>query len=145
MGQMACPFAANKAMATSRLRPARRASGGNRTPLSPARPDATACRSTAITSAKSSCSASPAARRRLPRPNMQPMKAPFSSRFLRLLLAYTIGVNVFGLALGLSYVVATLLHLDTASIAGLIGGVASITLGVVAAWRTERALQRWSQ
>ena len=76
---------------------------------------------------------------------MQAMKGPFSSRFLRLLLAYTIGVNVFGLAFGLIYVVATLLHLDTASIAGLIGGVASITLGVVAAWRTARALRRWSQ
>ena len=76
---------------------------------------------------------------------MQAMKGPFSSRFLRLLVAYTIGVNVFGLVFGLSYVAATLLHLNTASIAGLIGGVASITLGVVAAWRTERALQGWSQ
>src|SRR5438132_13602325 len=144
MGQMACHFAANKAMATSPLRPARRASGGNRTRLSPARLAVTASRSTAITSARSSCSTSPVARRHLPRPNMQAMKGPFSSRFLRLLLAYTIGVNVFGLVFGLSYVVVSLLHLGKASIAGLIGGVASITIGVVAAWRTYRALQRWS-
>ena len=72
------------------------------------------------------------------------VKRPFRSPFLRLVLAYTIGVNVFGLALGLSYVVASLLHLDMTSVAGLIGGVAGIALGVVAGWRTDRALKRIS-
>jgi hypothetical protein len=70
---------------------------------------------------------------------------PFRSPFLRLLLAYTIGVNVFGLALGLSYVVASLLHMGMTSIAGLVGGLASIGLGLAAGWRTERALKRISQ
>jgi hypothetical protein len=76
---------------------------------------------------------------------MQARKSPFDSRFLRLLLAYTIGVNVFGLVLALSYVVGSLLHTDMASLAGLIGGLAGITLGVVAGWRTEKALKRISQ
>jgi hypothetical protein len=70
---------------------------------------------------------------------------PHGSPFLRLLLAYTIGVNVFGLALGLSYVVASLLHMDMASVAGLIGGLAGIALGIVAGWRTDRALKRFFQ
>ena len=69
---------------------------------------------------------------------------PFSSPLLRLVIAYTIGVNVFGLVLGLSYVVASLLYLDMASVAGLIGGLAGIALGVVAGWRTEKALKRIS-
>ncbi len=68
----------------------------------------------------------------------------FRSPFLRLLLAYTIGVNVFGLVLGLSYVVGSLLHMDMASVPGLIGGLAGIALGIVAGWRTERALKRLS-
>jgi hypothetical protein len=51
-------------------------------------------------------------------------------------------VNVFGLALGLSYVVSSLLHLDMTSIAGLVGGLASMGLGLAAGWRTERALKR---
>jgi hypothetical protein len=76
---------------------------------------------------------------------MQAMKGPFSSRFLRLLLAYTIGVNVFGLFFGLSYVVASLLHLDTASIAGPISGLIGVALGVGAGWRTDKALKRFSQ
>jgi hypothetical protein len=67
---------------------------------------------------------------------------PFSSPFLRLFLAYTIGVNVFGLAFGLSNVVASLLHLDTASVAGLIGGLVGIALGILAGWRTNVALKR---
>jgi hypothetical protein len=69
------------------------------------------------------------------------MKGPFSSRFLRLLLAYTIGVNVFGLVLGLSYVAASLLHMDMASV----GGLAGIALGLVAGVRTDKALKRFSQ
>jgi hypothetical protein len=69
---------------------------------------------------------------------------PFSSPFLRLLLAYTIGVNVFGLVLGLSYV-GSLLHMDMASVPGLIGGLAGIALGIVAGWRTDRALKRFFQ
>jgi hypothetical protein len=73
------------------------------------------------------------------------MKGPFSSRFLRLLLAYTIGVNVFGLVLGLSYVAASLLHMNMASVAGPIGGLAGIALGVVAGVRTDKALKRFSQ
>jgi hypothetical protein len=73
------------------------------------------------------------------------MKNPFGSRFLRLLLASTIGLNVFGLALALSYIVAGLLHLDMASVAGLIGGLAAMTLGAVAGWRTERALKQLSR
>jgi len=70
---------------------------------------------------------------------------PFRSPFLRLLLAYTIGVNVFGLALALSYVVASLVHLDMSSVAGLIGGLAGIALGIIAGWRTNIALKRISQ
>jgi len=60
-------------------------------------------------------------------------------------LAYTIGVNVFGLALALSYVVASLVHLDMSSVAGLIGGLAGIALGIIAGWRTNIALKRISQ
>lgn len=73
---------------------------------------------------------------------MQVRKSPFGSHLLRLLVAYTIGVNVFGLVLGLSYVVATMLRLDMASVAGLLGGLAGIALGFVAGWRTEKALRR---
>jgi hypothetical protein len=39
-----------------------------------------------------------------------------------------IGVNVFGLVLGLSYDVASLVDLDMASTAGLIGGLAAVAL-----------------
>ena len=71
-------------------------------------------------------------------------RRPLSSRFLRLLLAYTIGVNAFGLALALSYLVAGLLHLDMASPAGLVSGLASMILGVFVGWRTERLLKRFA-
>jgi hypothetical protein len=73
---------------------------------------------------------------------MQARESPFHSPFLRRLLAYTIGVNVFGLVLGLSHLVGSLLHLDLASVAGLIGGLAGIALGFVARSRTERAVKR---
>ena len=73
---------------------------------------------------------------------MQARKGPFDSRVLRLLLAYTIGVNVFGLSLGLSFVVASLLHLDMTSTAGLVGGIASMGIGLAAGWGTERLLKR---
>ena len=66
----------------------------------------------------------------------------FRSPFLRWLLAYTIGVNVFGLSLGLSFVVASLLHLDTTSTAGLVGGLASMGIGLAAGRGTERLLKR---
>jgi hypothetical protein len=67
----------------------------------------------------------------------------FNSRILRLLVAYTIGLNVFGLVLGLSYVLGSLLHM--AEVVGGIGGLAGIALGAVAGWRTYKALKRFSQ
>src|ERR1700674_3788024 len=142
MAATACHSAANRETATSPSPPARRGNGDKRTLLCLARLAATACRSTAIRSARSSCSASPEARRHPPE-CMHPTEGsrPFRSPFLRLLLAYTIGVNVFGLALGLSFVVASLLHLDMTSMAGLVGGLASMLIGLAAGWRTERALR----
>ena len=55
---------------------------------------------------------------------------------------------ILGMAVGASLGIEALATLNTlgfGALSGLIGGVASITLGVVAAWRTERALRRWSQ
>src|ERR1700674_2290837 len=146
MAATACHSAANRETATSPSPPARRGNGDKRTLLCLARLAATACRSTAIRSARSSCSRSPEARRHPPE-CMHPTEGsrPFRSPFLRLLLAYTIGVNVFGLALALSYVVASLVHLDMSSVAGLIGGLAGIALGIIAGWRTNIALKRISQ
>jgi len=76
---------------------------------------------------------------------MQATKGPFSSRFLRLLLAYTIGVNVFGLVFAVSLAVASALHVDKSSAAGLIGGLAASALGILAGWRTQRLLRRFSR
>jgi hypothetical protein len=71
------------------------------------------------------------------------MNAPFTSRFLRLVLAYTVAVNVFGLALALIFVIASLLHVDRSSVVGLVGVLAGIALGAVSGWRTEKALKRF--
>jgi membrane associated rhomboid family serine protease len=58
----------------------------------------------------------------------------------RLLFAYLIGLNVFGLVLALTFVVGGLFHMaNPVAIAGLIVG---IILAVLAGWRTERALRR---
>ncbi len=61
------------------------------------------------------------------------------------MLAYTVGVNAFGLVLGLIFVLGSLLHLDLASVAGLIGGLASVALAVIAGWRTYKALKGFLQ
>src|SRR5438128_9900834 len=63
---MACPSAANRETATSLSPLARLGSGGHGAAISQALPVATACRSTAITSARSSSSASRVELRHLP-------------------------------------------------------------------------------
>ena len=68
------------------------------------------------------------------------MDSPSNLRFLRMLLAYIIGLNVIGLILGLTYAIASLFHV--LSVVGPIGGIVAIAAGVTAGWRTERALKR---
>jgi hypothetical protein len=68
------------------------------------------------------------------------MDSPPNLRFLRLLLAYVIGLNIFGLVIALTYAIGSLLNV--LNVVGLIGGVVAIAAGIVAGWRTERALKR---
>jgi hypothetical protein len=68
------------------------------------------------------------------------VKSPPNQAFLRLLLAYLIGVTVFSLVIALSFAFASLLHMS--NVAGLIGGIVAIAAGIAAGWRTERALKR---
>jgi hypothetical protein len=67
----------------------------------------------------------------------------FGSPFFRLPFAYLIGVNVFGLVWVFTFVVSRVLKMGPA--VGLIGLVGGITLGVLAAWRTDKALKRFFQ
>jgi hypothetical protein len=67
-------------------------------------------------------------------------ESPSNPRFLRLLLAYIVGLNAFGLVLALTFAVSNLAHLPAA--VGLIGAVIAIAAGVAAGWRTERAIKR---
>ena len=71
------------------------------------------------------------------------MKAPFGSPFFRLPFAYLIGLNVFGLVSVLTFVVGSLLKMGP--IVGLAGLLAGITLGVLAAVRTDKAVKRFFQ
>jgi ABC-type dipeptide/oligopeptide/nickel transport system permease subunit len=71
------------------------------------------------------------------------VKAPFGSAFFRLPFAYLIGVNVFGLVSVLTLAVGALLKM--APIVGLVGLLAGIVLGVLAGWRTDKALRRFFQ
>jgi hypothetical protein len=66
-------------------------------------------------------------------------ESPSNPRFLRLLLAYIVGLNAFGLVLALTFAVSNLAHLPAA--VGLIGAVVAIAAGVAAGWRTERAIK----
>src|ERR1700682_1549755 len=144
MGRTACRSAARRETAISPLRLARLGNGGKRTLLCPERQDATACRSMAMASAKSSCSASPEARRPLHNDDRQrPVKVPFGSPFFRLPFSYLIGLNVFGLVSVLTLAVGALLKM--APIVGLVGLLAGIALGVLAGWRTDKALKRFFQ
>ena len=62
-----------------------------------------------------------------------------SGGLLRLVLAYMIGLNVFGLVLALTFVAGRLLHIaNLVAFAGLSVGV---IVAVLAGWQTERALQ----
>jgi uncharacterized membrane protein len=61
-------------------------------------------------------------------------------RATRVLLAYMIALNVFGLVVALTLVVGTLLHMANA--VGFAGLLVGITLAALARWRTERALER---
>jgi ABC-type dipeptide/oligopeptide/nickel transport system permease subunit len=54
-----------------------------------------------------------------------------------------IGVNVFGLVSVLTLAVGALLKM--APIVGLVGLLAGIVLGVLAGWRTDKALRRFFQ
>jgi len=62
---------------------------------------------------------------------------------LRLVLAYIIALNVFGLVLALTFVLGGLLHL--ASQVALAGLLFDIIVAVLAGWRTARAAKRLSQ
>jgi hypothetical protein len=66
--------------------------------------------------------------------------APPGWRYARLAFAYLIGMNVFGLFVALTYAVGSLLHMMT--LVGPTGLLAGISLGVLAGWRTEKALKR---
>jgi hypothetical protein len=68
------------------------------------------------------------------------MKARFSSGFLRLLIAYLVALNAFGLVFALTLAVGSLLHLANA--VGFIGVVVGIAVGILAGWRTARAMKR---
>src|ERR1700682_1286754 len=143
MGPTACHSAANKETATSPSPPARLASGGNRTRTSPARPAATACKSMAITSARSSCSASPAKRRHPPN-----HKVSNERKSLELTPHQAGGrlfdwLNVFGLVSVLTF--AVLAFLQIAQVVALAGLVLGIALGVVAGLRTDKALKGFFQ
>ena len=95
-----------------------------------------------MASAKSSCSASPEARRPLHNHDpKRPVKAPFGSPFFRLPFSYLIGLNVFGLVSVLTLAVGALLKM--APIVGLVGLLAGVVLGVLAGWRTDKALKRY--
>jgi ABC-type dipeptide/oligopeptide/nickel transport system permease subunit len=93
-------------------------------------------------SARSSCSASREARRPLPsHDRRRAAKASFGSPFFRLPFAYLIGMNVFGLVSVLTLVLGSVLKIVPAF--GLVGLVGGITLGVLAGWRTDKALKRF--
>jgi len=64
-----------------------------------------------------------------------------NSRLTRLAIAYLIGLNVLGLVYALTIVVGGLLQM--APIVALAGFLIGITLGVLAAWRTDKALKRF--
>ena len=60
--------------------------------------------------------------------------------FLRLLLAYIVGVNAFGLVLALTYAIGTLFF-HMANGVALIGAIGGAAVGVAAGVRTGRALR----
>jgi predicted membrane protein len=62
---------------------------------------------------------------------------------MRLVFAYLIGINALGLVVAVSYVVGSLLRI--APLVALIGLVAGLGLGVLAGWRTDKALERLFQ
>jgi hypothetical protein len=64
-------------------------------------------------------------------------------RALRLVLAYMIGLNVFGLVLALTFVLGSLWHL--ANRVALVGLLFGIILALLAGWRRARALRRLFQ
>lgn len=69
------------------------------------------------------------------------MKGPVGSPFFRLPFAYLIGLNVFGLVSVLTLAVGA--QLKMAPIVGLIGLLAGVVLGILAGWRTDKALKRY--
>jgi hypothetical protein len=64
----------------------------------------------------------------------------WTSLFLRLLLAYIIGLNAFGLVLALTFLVGS--FFQTVNAIGLVGLIVGFAVGVAAGLRTERALKR---
>jgi hypothetical protein len=76
-------------------------------------------------------------------PETGPLASRVPDRTLRLMLAYMIGLNVFGLVLAVTFVLGSLLHLaNPVALGGLLVG---IILAVLAGWRTARALNRLIQ
>jgi hypothetical protein len=67
----------------------------------------------------------------------------FGSPFFRLPFAYLIGLNVFGLVLVLTFAISALLKL--APVVALAGLLAGVVFGVLAGWRTDKALKRFFQ
>lgn len=68
------------------------------------------------------------------------MNSPFNSRLLRLFLAYTVGLNAFGLVFALTFAIGSLLHMADA--VAFIGFVVAIAAGVTAGSWLERAMRR---
>lgn len=67
------------------------------------------------------------------------MNDPFRSPLVRLIIAYAIGINVFGLVIALSLVLGSALRHPNA--VGLVGLLAGIALGSIAGQRIARALK----
>jgi hypothetical protein len=63
-----------------------------------------------------------------------------NSAFLRVLFAYTVGLNAFGLVLALTFLVGSFFQMANA--VALVGGIVGVVVGVAAGLRTESALKR---
>jgi membrane associated rhomboid family serine protease len=71
------------------------------------------------------------------------VKQRSSSGFLRLLIAYVVGLNAFGLVLALTFAIGSLLHMANA--VALTGVVVGIAVAIAVGWRVERATKRLFQ
>ncbi len=64
-----------------------------------------------------------------------------NSGCLRVMLAYIIGVNAFGLVYALTFLVGSFFHM--ANVVAFLGLIVGLGVGVAAGVRTDRALKRW--